>query len=140
MTNKNEKGVSNSNIGNNVGVGLVAVGAALAAGYYFYMSDNAKKNRKMVAEWATSLKDEVMDKAKTLKDNVTKESLASIIDEVAQTYYTAKNVSKEEVMEAVKELKDNWSKVLDELKNSKKTVKSAVSKVKTKKKTSGSNK
>ena len=129
MTNKKIEKVSNTG----TGVGIVAVGAALAAGYYFYMSKNAKKNRKMVEGWAVSLKDEVMEKAKTIKDSLNKESLVNIIDEVAENYYTAKNVTKEDVTALVNELKQNWSKVVEELKNSKKSISSAKTKSKVKK-------
>ncbi|MEQ1499784.1 MAG: hypothetical protein ABL917_00215 [Parcubacteria group bacterium] len=115
-----------------MGIGLVAVGAALAAGYYFYVSDNAKKNRKMVASWATSMKDEIMDKANDLKEGLNKESLMGVIDEVAKNYYMAKNVTKEDVGMVVKELKDNWSRVMEELKESKKTAQTKISKVKKK--------
>lgn len=105
-----------------MGAGLLATGAALAAGYYFYMSKDAKKHRKIVAEWASSLKDEIMKQAEALKENLNQESLMAIIDQVAETYYTAKNVSREDVMQAVEELKLNWSDVLEELKKSGKKV------------------
>lgn len=127
--------------GMGIGTGLVAAGAALAAGYYFYMSDDAKKHRKMLVHWATDLKEEIMDKAEALKENLNRESLMGIIDDVAETYYTAKNVSKEDVMQAVDELKENWSKVMEELKKSKKksvsSIKSVGSKAKLKRRTSG---
>lgn len=127
MTNKNGRK------GNNVGVGLVAVGAALAAGYYFYVSGNAKKNRKIVGSWAINLKDEVLNKARNIKDGLNKESLLNIIDEVAANYYVAKNATKEDVQALVSELKQNWSKVLGELKNTKKSIKIVKSKAKAKK-------
>ncbi len=123
MTGKNQKNNKDGS-GVGVGAGLVAVGTAIAAGYYFYVSDNAEKHRKVVADWATDLKDEVMDKADTLKENLNRETLLGLIDEVAETYYMAKSVSKEDVGAAVKELKDNWAKVVDELKSQKKALKS----------------
>ncbi len=134
MANKNTSNKNNKTKqkgrGAEIGAGLAAVGAALAAGYYFYVSDNAKKNRKMVADWAVDLKGDVLAKAKTLKSNLNKESLMDAIDEVAQTYYTAKNINKKDVGNAVKELKDNWSKVIAELKKNKKTMKTIASKSK----------
>jgi DNA-binding Lrp family transcriptional regulator len=128
---KSEKsGNGEKSSGVNVGAGLVAVGTAIVAGYYFYVSDNAKKHRKMVTGWAVDLKSEVLDKARSLKENLDKESLLRLIDEVAETYYTVKNVSKDEVGKAVTELKENWSKVIEELKKSKKSVKSVASRSK----------
>jgi hypothetical protein len=130
MANKNKK--------NGGGMGIVAAGAAIAAGYYFYLSKNAKKNRKIVATWATNLKDDVLDKAETLKENLNRDSLIGIIDEIAETYYTAKNVRKEDVKEAVDELKENWEKVLKELKSgTSKPIKAVGTKAKARKKDSG---
>lgn len=106
-----------------IGAGIVTVGAALAAGYYFYMSKDAKKHRKIAAEWASDLKNDILEKAQNLKENLNQETLVQIMDEVAKTYYTAKNVSKEEVLQAVEELKQNWTSVLEELNKNKSETK-----------------
>ncbi len=129
--------MANKNKESNFGLGLAATGAAIAAGYYFYLSKNSKKNRKIVADWATNLKDDVLSKAETLKSNLNRKTLINIIDEVAETYYTAKNVSREDVKVAAEELKENLSKVLEELKNTSKPIKAIGTKAKARKKSTG---
>jgi|ERR1035437_3548832 Ribonuclease G/E len=111
-----------------VGAGLAAAGAAVAAaGYYFYGSTGAKKHRKIAAKWATDMKKEVIKEAKKL-EVASPKAFANIVDHVAKTYQAARNVDATEVKRAAKELKENWDSVQKE---TKRTVRKGVSRAKT---------
>ena len=92
-----------------------AAAAAAAAGYYFYASSSAKKNRKLAAKWASELKDDVMKKAKDIK-GLNKQSMMAIVDGVAKAYKGVSNLDQTDIMNAATELKDNWQKLREELK------------------------
>jgi len=110
-----------------IGAGLAVAGAAAAAGYYFYGSTSAKKNRKIVAKWATDMKKEVIKEAKKLEATSPK-AFANIVDRVSKTYQAARTVDVAEVKRAAKELKENWDAVQKE---TKRTVRKSVSRAKT---------
>jgi len=109
-----------------VGAGLIAAGAAAAAGYYFYGSPGAKKHRKIAAKWADDMKKEVVKEAKHLEKTSPK-AFAAIVDRVAKTYQVARSVDAAEVRRAAKELKANWDTVKSE---AKRTVRKSVSRAK----------
>lgn len=109
-----------------IGVGLVAAGAAAAAGYYFYGSKNAKKHRKIAAKWATAMKKEVVEEAKNLK-NTSPKAFATVVDRVAKTYQGIRSIDSIEVKRAAKELKANWDMIQRE---TKRTVRKSASRAK----------
>jgi len=110
-----------------VGAGLVAAGATVAAGYYFYGSKKATEHRKIVARWATDMKKEVVREAGRLK-RTGPETFAALVDRVAGTIQEARAVDKNEVARAAKELKANWDQVQRETKQ---TVRKSVARAKT---------
>jgi len=109
-----------------IGAGLVAAGAAAAAGYYFYGSKNAKKHRKIAAKWATSMKNEVVKEAKRL-ENASPKAFAAVVDRVAKTYQGARSIKAEDVKRAANELKANWDMIQRE---TKRTVRKSASRAK----------
>ncbi len=109
-----------------VGAGLVAAGAAAAAGYYFYGSKNAKSHRNAAAKWVGDMKKEVVKEAKRL-ENVDPKAFAAIVDRVAKTYQGARSVNIEDVKRAATELKANWDMIQKEVKG---TVRKGVSRAK----------
>jgi hypothetical protein len=90
-----------------VAAGLIATGAA---GYYFFASKKAKKNRKIAASWADSLKRDAEKKIKLLK-SLDKTAVTEVIESVAAAYRGAGKVSKKDLSAAVSELKKNWQKL-----------------------------
>jgi hypothetical protein len=110
-----EKSKKEEGGGLGVGTGLLAGAAAIAAGYYFYASKDAKKHRQIAAKWAADLKDDVIKEAKKLK-KIDKEALLGAIDKASEIYHTGKNIDRTDVAEAVKELKDNWQELAKEMK------------------------
>ncbi len=94
-----------------VGAGLAAVGAA---GYYFYASSRAKSHRKIAARWATTMKNEVVRDVKKLKDQITAQDIALIVDSVAKAYEGTRSKTTTAVKRAAAELKRNWELVRDE--------------------------
>lgn len=113
-------------VASKIALGVVAASAA-AAGYYFYASKDAKKNRKIAATWATSMKKEVIKEAKKLEEASPK-AFAAVVDRVAKTYQAARSVDATEMKRAVKELKENWDMLERE---TKRTVRKSVSTAKT---------
>ena len=68
-----------------IGAGVLAAGAtAAAAGYYFFASKNAEKNRKIAAKWASDLKSDVMKESKKLQ-NIDRATVIKIVDKVDDT-------------------------------------------------------
>ena len=133
MVQKNSKSGKTATAGK-VGLGLLAATAGAAAGYYFYASKDAKKNRKIASKWAVAMKSEVMKTAKKVK-NLDRKNLEQIVSNTAKTLSSMKNHDRKEVERAAHELKANWQIVMKELghnstvKSAKKVVKSAAKKV-----------
>ena len=92
-----------------VGAGLIAAGAV--AGYYFFASKNAKKNRKIVASWATKLKRDTEKKIKTLAA-MDKSAVTKVIEQTASLYKGVGGISTKDLSAAVSELKKNWQKLV----------------------------
>lgn len=105
--------------------GVLAAAALAAAGYYFYASKNAKKNRQVAAKWAIDMKRDVVKRAKALK-NVDRAAVAAIVEQSARAYKGVRGLDRGEVERAAKELKKNWQKIAAELKRGGAKVKSAA--------------
>ncbi len=89
-----------------------AVGAV--AGYYFYASKNAEKNRKVAASWANRFKKDVLKQAKGLK-NLNRASLSGVVDGVSKAYEGVRSLDQKDLMKAGVELKQNWEKISEEI-------------------------
>lgn len=109
-----------------IGAGLAAAGAALATGFYFYKSANAKEHRKIAAKWAADMKKGVLEEAKKLKD-VDSKKVAVIVDRIAKSYQAAREINPADVKRAAAELKANWVVVQREAKG---TVRKSISRAK----------
>lgn len=107
-----------------------AAAAGLAAGYYFYASKNAKKNRRVAAKWAIDMKRDVVKRAKALK-NVDRAAVAAIVEQSARAYKGIRGLDRGEVERAAKELKKNWQKIAAELKKGNASVRGAAKRVTT---------
>jgi len=94
-----------------VGAGLAAAGAA---GYYFYASPKAKSHRRIATRWAGAMKTEVLRDVKKLKDNVSAEDVARIVDSVAAAYAGTRASTTAAIKRAATELKRNWKKVQED--------------------------
>ncbi|MES2668330.1 MAG: hypothetical protein V4644_01400 [Patescibacteria group bacterium] len=122
-----KKGMSNlekAEIGAGV---LAAVAAAGAAGYYFYGSKDAKKNRASTQKWAKGLKNDVVREAKKLKD-LDEKAIAMIVDQAAKAYKGLDDVTPGDLRAAVSELKGNWESVKKELRSTAKKAGSSAKK------------
>lgn len=107
---------------------VLAAAALAAAGYYFYASKNAKKNRQVAAKWATDMKKDVVKRAKTLK-NIDRAAVAAIIEQSARAYKGIRGLDRGEVERAARELKNNWQKIAKELKKGGASVRGAARRV-----------
>ena len=109
MADKNNKGISGSDIG--VAAGITAAVAAAAAGAYFlYGSKDAPKNRKKISGWMLKAKGEVLDKMEKLKE-VNEDAYNKIVDEVTRRYEGIKNVDPVELSKMVTEMKGHWKSI-----------------------------
>ncbi len=110
------------------GLGLLAGAAAVAgAGYYFYASKDATKNRKIAAKWATNMKADVVKMAKKAQ-KLDRKTIHEIIGQTQKMYQAAKNINQEEVMLVAKELKSNWEQLAGELGKDTAVAKKAITK------------
>lgn len=91
-----------------------ATAAGVAAGYYFYASANAKKNRKIAAKWANDMKNDVVKQAKKAR-HINREQLLDIIDNAAAAYETVRTVDRKDLARAARELKSNWKELTGEV-------------------------
>jgi uncharacterized membrane protein YfbV (UPF0208 family) len=91
---------------------LIAVGAA-AAGYYFYGSKNAARNRAQAAKWAKEMKGEVMRKVRTLP-RIDEKTVTNLVNAAAASYEKVRSIRKADVARAAKELRDNWQRLVGE--------------------------
>lgn len=96
---------------------ILVAAAGITAGYYFYASENAKKNRKVAAKWASELKGKVVKEAKK-HGTLDKKTLAKIVDTAAKTYANMPKLDPKKLSDAAEELKTHWQKIAKELKAS----------------------
>lgn len=96
------------------GVGLTALAAAAAAGYYF-TGPNGKKHRKIVNAWSEKAKKEMLAKIKQMK-NLSKETYLEASNEIISKYKDIKNIDPKELSELGKELKGHWNNISKDLK------------------------
>lgn len=97
-------------------MGAIAAGVAAAAGagYYFYASKDAVKNRKIASKWAADMKKEVIKKAETIK-NLDQKEVVAMISEAANRYEQIRSIDKRDVLRAAEELKKNWKNIAEEV-------------------------
>ena len=93
---------------------MLVAAATAAAGYYFYASKNAEKNRKVAAKWAGNFKKDVLKQAKELK-NLNRASFSRVVDGAAKAYEGVKNLDRKDLAKAGVELKQNWEKISEEI-------------------------
>lgn len=99
----------------NLSRAVLAAAAGITAGYYFYASKNAKKNRKVAAKWAGDLKNKVVAEAKK-RGTVDKKTLAGIVDTATKAYAKVGKLDTKQLADAADELKNHWQKIVGELK------------------------
>lgn len=112
---KKKKGNDGAMIAAEIGAGILA---AAAAGYYFYASKDATKNRKKTAKWANEMKDKVVKEAKKemkVAAKLDKKAVAIIVDRATKAYEGARNIKREDLLLAANELKQNWKEIEAEL-------------------------
>ncbi len=98
-----------------VAAGVAAGLAALAAGGYFMLGPNGKKNRKEIKGWTLKMKGDVLERLEKLKD-VTPEVYSGVIDEVSAKYGKIKNIQTAELAEIAQDLKKHWDAISRDIK------------------------
>jgi hypothetical protein len=92
-----------------VGVGLAAIAALAAGGYFLYGKDGAK-NRKKIRSWMLKAKGEVLEGVEKMK-NVSEAEYNMVVDKVASKYQAFKNVDPKEFADMVRELRGHWKNI-----------------------------
>lgn len=88
------------------GIGAAAVIAA--AGAYFLSGKAGVKNRKMIKGWISTMKSEILERMKSLKE-MNEGAYHRLVDQVAEHYVKVKKVNSGELELLVKELKSFWN-------------------------------
>jgi hypothetical protein len=104
---------SGSNMQTIAEIGALAA-AGVAAGYYFYASKDAEKNRKVVKKWATDLKTDVIKQARNIK-NIDQKAVVAIVADAANKFESMKSIDKKDLARAARELKTNWRMIAAEV-------------------------
>jgi hypothetical protein len=109
------------------GIGLAALAAAgAAAGYFFYASEGAEKNRKIAATWATNMKKDIVKEAKKVK-NIRQSDITKLIDGAAKAYASSKGrIDAGSLSSAARELKKHWSEIKREAEGDVKSVRKSA--------------
>lgn len=92
-----------------VGVGLAAIAALAAGGYFLYGKDGAK-NRKKIRSWMLKAKGEVLEGVEKMK-NVSEAEYNTVVEKVASKYKAFKNVDPREFEDMVRELRGHWKNI-----------------------------
>lgn len=90
-------------------VGLAALAAVAAGGYFLYGKDGAK-NRKKIKGWTLKAKGEVLEKVEKLKE-VSEPEYRKVVDAVAAKYSAVKSIDPAEVQQMAKELHGHWKNI-----------------------------
>lgn len=96
-----------------VGAAALAMAAAAGATYYFYGDKSAKKHRQAATKWAKSLKQDVIDEAKKLKQ-LDKQAMTAIVNKATEAYKDLRNVDTKDLKTAAAELKKHWKMIEQE--------------------------
>ncbi len=95
-------------------VGLVGAIAG-AMGYYFYGSENAKKNRSHALEWMKKAEKEVFERVSELKDSAFNEkNYKKIVNEVGEKYRMLHKLSSKEIVRFITVVSDAWEDLKEE--------------------------
>lgn len=90
-------------------IGLAALAAVAAGGYFLYGKDGAK-NRKKVKGWMLKAKGEVLEKVEKLKE-VSEPEYRKVVDAVTAKYAAVKSIDPAEVQQMAKELHGHWKNI-----------------------------
>jgi hypothetical protein len=112
--------------GGGFAIGLAAVAATAAAGYFLYGKDG-EKNRKKLKGWMVKAKGEAIEKIEKLK-SVDEVKYHAIIDSVGKKYCKAKNIDNEDVEALMADLKKHWAKIQKDIEPAKKKAKTTAKK------------
>lgn len=109
-------------------IGLAALAAVAAGGYFLYGKDGAK-NRKKVKGWMLKAKGEVLEKVEKLKE-VSEPEYRKVVDAVAAKYSAVKSIDPVEVQQMAKELHGHWKNIKKSLSPAKPAKKKTAKKAK----------
>ncbi|MFZ2886635.1 MAG: hypothetical protein WA021_02320 [Minisyncoccia bacterium] len=89
-----------------------ATGAAMAAAYYLYGSENATEHRRKLKQWAHNAEREIIREAKKLKNKaLTDQNVRALITEAAARYKLTKELDSKEVRDFIAGMQKRWTAV-----------------------------
>ena len=98
-----------------IGSFLVGVAsAAIAGGYFLFLSKRAKHNRLKVDLWLEDAKEEIFSKLEKIKD-VTQEKFDDVVHGVMKKYAQFKDLKEDKIDKIKQGLKEQWEEVREEM-------------------------
>jgi gas vesicle protein len=117
------------------GGAMVAVGAgiaAVAAASYLLLGPSGKENREKMKDWMSSMKEDVIEKMKDVKE-LTEPVYHKIVDAAVASQVITSKLSREDLMAFADRLKGQWKEIVASGKKraqeEKKILKKSVKKV-----------
>ncbi|HWO07373.1 MAG TPA: hypothetical protein VNM40_02205 [Candidatus Paceibacterota bacterium] len=99
-----------------LGAAAAATGAALAAAYYLYGSEDAAKHRRQLKKWARDAEREIVQAARKAKNKVlTDRNVRALITEAAHRYRMTKDLDPKDVRDFVARMQSRWYAVREAL-------------------------
>lgn len=120
---------------------LMGAGVAmLAAGIYFFQTEQGKRNAKKLKGWMVKMKGEILEKLEEIEE-VSEPVYREVVDTVANAYIVANKIPRSEILALATDLKRQWNMIRRKSASGKKsargsTAKKSASKKKTAKKSS----
>lgn len=90
---------------------ILLASAAAAAGTYFLLGKDGRKNRKKVGKWAQMAKAEALKRLEKM-NIVDEKKYNAAVDKVAAKYKTLKDVDSKEVEGIVRDLRKHWKNMM----------------------------
>ncbi len=98
-----------------------------AVGYYFYGSEDAKKNRTAAMSWMKKAEKEVEERISELADEaLNKKNYQKIAEEVGEKYRLLHKLSSRDVIKFVNIISDAWEDLKDQAEDTVDDVKKGI--------------
>jgi hypothetical protein len=122
-----EKNTNNTMATNKEKMLMGAAVAALAAGAYFFNTEQGKKHAKKMKGWMVSMKGQVLEKIEDIEE-MTEPVYRDIVDTVANAQILANKIPRSEILSLATDLKRQWNSIKRLSRSTKRAVKSTAKK------------
>jgi len=119
MENKQKKEIKKTKVSAGKVMAIGAGVATLAAGAYYFLGPNGKKNQQKAKVWMTKMEKEAKNKLGKIKD-ITKPIYDKTVDSLVENYSKQYKEHAPEIKSFAKHLKSSWKNVEKKVKPIKK--------------------